>query len=172
MSQNTKEKLLEFLRENSEDRACLATLRCALKEKQKHRAWPVLARFGGVDDYSKGYDHHAKVIQTVAGLFGFYPQAGNTNNFGLSCRRLMRDDEKLSAPKDVGPVAKRFQHLLSSEREEICDRVIRFVLRMKKQDIQVSYDELFDGLLYWGDKIKVKWAGSFWNVPQMEEVTE
>ncbi|MFA5117586.1 MAG: type I-E CRISPR-associated protein Cse2/CasB [Candidatus Omnitrophota bacterium] len=170
MRGNTKERLLEFLRKNSEDRAVLANLRCALKETQKHRAWPVLARFGGIDDHTKKYDHEAKVIQTVAGLFGVYSQNDSRRDFGLSCRDLMRDDEKLSDPKDVGPVAKRFQYLLASEREEICDRVIRFVLRMKAQNIAVNYDDLFDGLLYWGDKIKTKWAGSFWNVSGLEEV--
>ncbi|MBI5359560.1 MAG: type I-E CRISPR-associated protein Cse2/CasB [Planctomycetes bacterium] len=174
MSQDTKDRLLKFLRECRErdDRATFANLRCALRDNLKHRAWPILARFGGIDDSTKDYDHYAKVVQTIAGLFAAHPKEISNVDFGLECRGLMRDDEKLYDPKDVGPVGKRFQYLLSSEREEICDRVIRFVLRMKAQDIPVNYDELFDGLLYWGDKAKAKWAGSFWNASQLEEVFE
>jgi len=82
----------------------------------------------------------------------------------------MRDDEKLADPKDVGPVARRLQYLLASEREEICDRVVRMVFRMKAQDIAVNYDELYEGLLFWGDRIRNRWAGSFWNVPELAEV--
>lgn len=152
-----------------DDRAALANLRCVLRKNLKHRAWPLLARFGGIEDELKKYDHEAKVMQTVAGLFATHPTKSEYN-FGTTCRKLMRDDEKLADPKDVGPVARRFQHLLSSEREEICDRVVRMVLRMKAQDIEVNYYELFNGLLYWGDKIKNRWAGSFWNVPELEEV--
>jgi CRISPR type I-E-associated protein CasB/Cse2 len=152
-----------------DDRAALANLRCALRKNLKHRTWPLLARFGGIEDELKEYDHNAKVVQTVAGLFATHPTKSEYN-FGTACRKLMRDDEKMADPKDVGPVARRFQHLLSSERDEICDRVVRMVHRMKAQDIDVNYYELFNGLWYWGDKIKNRWAGSFWNVPELKEV--
>jgi len=179
MSQDTKERLLKFLREHSEDRAVLANLRCALRDKLKHRAWPVLARFGGIDDHAKEYDHHAKVVQTLAGLFGSHPKEIFNEDFGSQCLKLMDEEERRryysKKPEDAkyaGPMAKRFQYLLSSEPEEICDRAIRFVLHMKAKDIPVNYDELFDGLLFWGDRIKAKWAGSFWSAPLMEEVVE
>lgn len=181
MSQNTKERLLKFLRDcrDRDDRATLANLRCALRDKLKHRAWPILARFGGIDDCTKEYDHYAKLVQTVAGLWGVHPGETFNEDFGLQCLKLMDEEERnryySKKPEDakyVGPVAKRFQYLLSSEREEICDRAIRFVLRMKAKDIPVNYDELFDGLLYWGDRIKAKWAGSFWSAQHMEEVAE
>jgi hypothetical protein len=40
---------------------------------------------------------------------------------------------------------------------------------MKAGEIPVNYYELYNGLLAWGDKIKNRWAGSFWNVPELEE---
>lgn len=166
-----KEALFVFLRQCKErdDRAALGNLRCALRKNLKHRAWPLLAHYGGIEDELKEYDHEAKVIQTIAGLFALHPTEANYD-FGIACRKLMRDDEKIADPKDIGPVARRFQHLLSSEKEEICDRVIRIVLRLKTQNIQVNYYELFNGLSYWGEKIKHRWAGSFWNVPEFEGV--
>ena len=160
-----------------DDRATLANLRCALRKNLKHRAWPLLARFGGIEDELKEYDHGAKVVQTIAGLFATYPTKSDYD-FGIACNRLMSDEERKDmydreAFKKVGPVARRFQHLLASEKEEICERVVRMVLRMKAQEISINYYELFNGLMDWenrGDKIKNRWAGSFWNVPELEEV--
>jgi CRISPR system Cascade subunit CasB len=165
-----KDALIAFLHSclERDDRAALANLRCALRKNLKHRAWPYLARFGGIEDELMEYDHEAKVVQTISGLFATHPSK-TEYDFGAACRKLMRDDEKIADPKDIGPVARRFQHLLSSEREEICDRVVRMVLRMKAQEIPVNYYELFSGLLFWGDKIKNRWAGSFWNVPELGE---
>jgi CRISPR system Cascade subunit CasB len=165
-----KDAFLSFLRKCSEtgDKATLSNLRCALRKNLKHRAWPFIGRYGGIEDELQEYDHYAKVVQTIAGLYAMNPSECN-DDFGVTCRKLMRDDENLADPKDIGPIARRFQHLLSSEKEEICDRTIRLVLRMKAQDIPVNYYELFNGLINWGDKIKNRWAGSFWNVPELEE---
>jgi CRISPR type I-E-associated protein CasB/Cse2 len=176
MSANSQnDALLSFLHgcRERDDRATLANLRCALRKNLKHRAWPLLARFGGIENEMKRYDHGAKVVQTIAGLFATYP-AEAKDDFGAACKRLIGKEEKddmhgRESFKKIGPVARRFQHLLSSEKEEICDRVIRMVLMMKAQDIPVNYHELFNGLADWGDKIKNRWAGSFWDVPELEE---
>lgn len=174
MSANSrKDALFSFLRKCRErdDRAALANLRCALRKNLKQRAWPLLARFGGIEDAFKECDHEARVVQTVAGLYATHPKETQEGCFGVTCRKLMRDNERLADPKDVGPIARRFQHLLSSERDEICGRVVRIVLRMKAQDIPVNYSELFEGLLYWGDKVKNRWAGGFWDVLELEEAS-
>lgn len=153
-----------------DDRATIANLRCALRKNLKYRAWPLLARYGGVEDEIKEYDHEAVVVQTIAGLYATYPSKFDYD-FGISCRMLMKDDEKTADPRDIGPVTRRFQHLISAERDEICSRVIRMVLLMKANNIPVNYYELCCGLLQWSDKIKNRWAGSFWNVPEMEEAS-
>lgn len=175
MTYNLKgDALLTFLREcaQRDDRAAFANLRCVLRKNLKHRAWPLLASFGGIEDEFKEYDHDAKVVQTIAGLYATHPPKGRPQgDFGSACHRLMSEDElkNLNKPKGVGPVGRRFQHLLASEPEEICERVIRFVLRLKAAEIPVNYAELHDALLFWGDKKKNRWAGSFWNVSELEE---
>jgi CRISPR type I-E-associated protein CasB/Cse2 len=153
-----------------DDRATLANLRCALRKNLKQRAWPFLARFGGIEDELKEYDHEAKVVQTIAGLFATYPTKAE-HDFGVACSKLMNDDEKIADPKDIGPIARRFQYLLSSEKEEICGRVVRMVFHMKAQNIPINYYELYNGLINWNDKIKNRWAGSFWHVPKLEEAS-
>lgn len=161
--------LLNFLRARSNDRGLLADLRCALVESKRHRAWPALAAFGGVGD-----DWKARCVQTVAGLYALHPKEAREGNFGTSCRALIGDDErlKLDESREVGPLARRFQHLLAADREEVFDRVIRLVMRAKSAEVPVNYQCLYDDLAKWQynpEIVRVQWAKQFW-VPNVEEI--
>jgi len=181
MSEKTAEKntpkkpgegLLKFLRSRQEDRGFMANLRCALVESKRHRAWPYLAKFGGI-----GEKHGNKVVQTVAGLYATHSEETHNGDYGAMCRKLLSDDErqKLNQAEGIGPVSRRFQHLLAAEGDEIFDRVVRLVLRAKAQDIPVNYEQLYKDLLDWeyhADRVRVRWAQSFWT-PEVElEVEE
>ena len=88
------------------------------------------------------------------------------------CHKLLSDDElkKLAQSDGIGPVSRRFQHLLAAEGDEIFDRVVRFVLRAKAQDIPVNYEQLYKDLLDWEyhtDWVRVRWAQGFWT-PKVE----
>lgn len=166
------ESLLKFLRSRQEDRGFMANLRCMLVESKQHRAWPYVANFGGI-----GEKHCNKVVQTVAGLYATHPEETRDGNYGAMCRKLLSDDErqKLNQIEGIGPVSRRFQHLLAAEGDEIFDRVTRLVLRAKAQDIPVNYEQLYKDLLDWeyhADWVRVRWAQSFWT-PEVElEVEE
>ena len=161
------EGLLKFLRSRQEDRGFMANLRCVLVESKRHRAWPYVANFGGI-----GEKHGNKVVQTVAGLFATQPEETQDGDFGAMCHKLLSDDElkKLAQSDGIGPVSRRFQHLLAAEGDEIFDRVVRFVLRAKAQDIPVNYEQLYKDLLDWeyhADWVRVRWAQRFWT-PKVE----
>ena len=59
-----KDALFAFLYScvERDDRAALANLRCALRRNLKHRAWPLLARFGGIEDELKEWLIHISNI--------------------------------------------------------------------------------------------------------------
>lgn len=158
--------LLNYLKKRKEDRGFMANLRCALVDTKRMRAYPYLARFGGVGEHSK-----ARVVQTIAGLYAVNPNTTNQGNIGDTCRRLCGSDEKPWDEKP-GPIAKRLQHLLAAERDEIYERVVRIVLRAKSQEIPVNYEQLENDLLYWGDKVKNQWAMSFWASEGNKEAQE
>lgn len=159
------EKLLTFLRSRQEDRGLMANLRCALVDSKRHRAWPFLARFGGIEDK---YDKHlARTVQTIAGLYASHPEETSEGDFGTVCFKLLSDDEqkKLDAADGIGPISRRFQHLLVAEDEEIFDRVVRLALRAKTENIPINYERLFDDLMAWkkrADRVRTDWARSFW----------
>lgn len=160
--------LMEFLKqlEEKDNRGIKAVLRRGLIPGQNQRTWPLLARFNGIGD---GY--REKVVQTIAGLFALHPVNREAGNFGKTCQALMNDDERTKlANGEEGPLSRRFHHLLAADGEEILDRVVRFVMRIKSHEtlIPVDYKKLRDDLLNWQthkkDKVRTEWAKGFWSV--------
>ena len=160
--------LLDFLQGHMKDRGLMADLRCALIENKRHRAWLILAPFGGI-----GEDWQARTVQTVAGLFATHPLVINDGDFGDTCRRLLSDDERqtLNEAAQVGPLSRRFQHLLAANDEEIFDRIMRLALRAKSAELPINYNRLYGDLLEWRyrpQNVRTRWAKSFW-APRVEE---
>lgn len=166
------EKMFAFLHNHREDRGAIANLRCALIESKRHRAWPLLGRIGGI-----GTDHKSRAVAAIAGYYATHPPAADEQpqgNLGDLCRKLLDNDERVKLDKadGVGPISRRFQHLLAADGEEVFDRVLRFVLRAKAEGIPINYERLYRDLLdweYYPDRVRVRWARSFW-APQTQEV--
>lgn len=157
------EALLTFLRRRKDDRGAMANLRCGLVENKRHRAWPLLAWCKGIGD-----DYRAQTIQYIAGFFATHPDDDtNMGDFGYTCRQLMDRDEldRISSAVEVGPLSRRFQHLIAADGEEIFQRVLRFILRCKAKNISVNYMQLFNDLKQWEyspETVRTRWAKSFW----------
>ena len=146
--------VLMYLRRLRNDRGAMADLRCALSPARRARAWPLLARVGGID---------RPIYETVAGLFAYHPDETHSGNIGTTCRCLAGENNSFDG---------RFRRLLSCERDEICDRLRPVILTAKAKGIPVNYEELFADLVYWGDNVKARWASDYWSAPaEMEETT-
>ena len=148
-----------------DDRGSLALLRGALSdsEEKQIRAWRVLARFGGIPQEDP---HKAEVVRTVAGLLAM-PKLSDSRsgkNFGHACLRLLGDDERKSLHKadQPGPIARRVQHLLAASRSEVCERVRQLGRRLDKEESSLDFARLSTDLMFWGHKVKARWALAFW----------
>src|SRR5262249_37265660 len=126
--------LLSYLRQLRSDRGAMADLRCALNPTRRARAWPLLARVGGID---------RAIYETVAGLFASHPDETHSGNIGSTCRQLAAENNSFDG---------RFRRLLSCDRHELGDRLRPIVLGAKAKRIPVNYEELFINWWYWGDK--------------------
>lgn len=143
-------KLLVYLRQLKKDRGALADLRCLLRPTQRHRAWPLLGRVGGIGHL---------VYEVVAGLFAYYPDDARCGNLGVTCRLLSEKHSSFEA---------RFQRFLSCDREEIRDRLAPIIFAAKAKGIHVDYEQLFIDLSYWGDRVKIEWARAFWDAEKAD----
>lgn len=155
-----------------DDRGTLALLRGALSdsEEKQMRAWRVLARFGGIPQEDP---HKAEVIRTVAGLLAM-PKLSHSSSkkpFGHACLRLLGDEERknLHKAEEPGPISRRMQHLLAASRSEVCARVRQLGRRLDKEESSLDFAQLYTDLLYWEDKVKARWALSFWGA-EAEEI--
>lgn len=127
--------LVQWLRTQRTRRGVLAQLRCGIVPGKQQRAWPLLARFDGIEG------HKGEVVRTIAALFAAHPEESVSGSMGGVCRKLRSDDERRDNEKP-GPIGMRFQHLLAAETAEVCPRVVRLILRAKAQGIPVNYEQL------------------------------
>lgn len=147
-------QLLRYLRQLQHDRGAMAELRRALTPAQRHRAWPLLARVGGIGDVR---------YEAVAGLFARHPEETHAGNLGTTCRKLSADH---------GTFEGRFRRLLACSRcDEVSDHIRPVVLAAKAKGVRVNYEQLFIDLSYWGETVKARWAAEFWGVPDAEAAT-
>ncbi len=144
-------RLLAYLRQLKNDRGAMADLRCALSATKLPRAWPLLARVGGIGNPR---------IEAVAGLFAYHPDEAHEGNLGTTCLRLKGQSESFDA---------RFRRLLACDRDEICERLRPVVLAARAKGIPVNYEELFADLCYWGDNVKARWAREYWGATEASE---
>jgi CRISPR system Cascade subunit CasB len=140
----TAARLLTYLRKLKNDRGAMAGLRCALSPSRLPRAWPLLARVGGIGNWR---------IEAVAGLFAYHPEETDKGNLGTTCRRLTPSYKSFDG---------RFRRLLSCDRDEIREWVRPVVVAAKAKGVRVNYEQLFVDLCYWGDEVRTCWAREYW----------
>jgi len=147
---------LEPLRQRSNDRGLMASLRCALVNSKKHRAWPALNRIG--------VNITNETDTLVAALFATYPEETDTGNFGTTCREIeaVRGESRGDNDK-LTPTERRFQHLLSAEwRDELFQRVTRMVFMAKSHGVRINYKQLSVDLRQWSDRTRTEWGAAYW----------
>jgi CRISPR system Cascade subunit CasB len=144
---NPGSRFLEYLRRQKNDRGAMADLRRAINPAQAHRAWPLLAPFGGIGD---------ERLETIAALFAYHPEETTFGNLGTTCRRLSGEHSTFDG---------RFRRLLACNHDDICRHIRPVILAAKAKGIAINYQQLYGDLFYWGDAVKARWAEEFWSGP-------
>jgi len=145
-------RFVAYLRQLRDNRGAMADLRCALSPTRRARAWPLLARFGGIDH---------PTYETVAGCFAYHPDETHTGNIGTTCSSLAAKFNSFDG---------RFRRLLSCDRAEIGERLRPVILAAKARGVPVNYEELFADLWFWSDRVKIRWAREYWGTPKADEI--
>lgn len=153
-----EESFLSTIRSRQDDRGLMAELRALLNPNLRMRGWSAMASVGRLGD---------KPMETVAGLFAFYPQAYQAEqerSFGISCRALAAARRKKENAEQESPLDVRFRRLLSCEhRDDVCRLLPEFVRGMKAEGISLDYDTLYRHVRFWSDRVKEQWAMDYWS---------
>ena len=158
-----KDKLMSFLRRQKENRGAMASLRCLLNDEQRFRGWQLIASINGIGNAA---------VETVAGLYAMHPEESSDAdyNFGDACRALAMDRKTMEV-NDESPFDRRFRRLLSCDtREELRSHLVDIVRGMKSANIVVNYAGLYQDMVWWGNKVRERWAIHYWSNRKVETV--
>lgn len=159
-----EELFLARVRNRADDRGLMAELRSLLNPNLRMRGWSAMATIGRLGD---------KPMETLAGLFAFYPQSYQEEksfSFGVSCRILAEKRRKKGTADHESPLDVRFRRLLACEqREDVCRLLPEFVRGMKVEGIPVDYDTLYRDVRFWNDRVRERWAIDYWSSKEKEE---
>ena len=77
--------LVQWLRTQKERRGVLAQLRCAIVPGKQQRAWPLLARFDGIEG------HKGEVVRTIAALYAAHSdESTRITSYNVCYTKLLR----------------------------------------------------------------------------------
>lgn len=159
-----EESFLAKIRSRQDDRGLMAELRALLNPNLRMRGWRAMAAIGELGN---------KPMETLAGLFAFYPQefqAESSFSFGVSCHILAEKRRKQETTDHESPLDVRFRRLLACEqREDVCRLLPEFVRGMKVEGIPVDYDTLYRDVRFWNDRVRERWAIDYWRSKEKEE---
>jgi len=148
----TASSFIKYLGQYSNDRGALASLRGALSETRRHRAWPLLGSFPDAIGDEK--------YEFVAALWAADPtNAAPDHNLGATLHTLAAEHNSFEA---------RFKRVLTADREEAPRLVAPLVRAAQAKGVAVHYARLLSDLICWGDAVKVEWAKAFWGAGELE----
>jgi len=142
------------LKNDSHSRAVLAKLRRGLGKKEGS---PEMYRYVvPFLDPEKQRDFDAERHFLVASLFAMHPKPTR----GVSMGKIFRVMAENSAS-----VEKRFEHLLSVDREDLDGHLRQAVSLAKSKGVSIDFHQLFSDVKDWdrsGKPVQLRWARDFW----------
>jgi CRISPR system Cascade subunit CasB len=152
-------RFLYYLKAQSEDRGMMADLRHGFSPGTEYRAWPHIAAWC---DLTHPREKVAWV--TIGAAFASLKgDQSNAGNLGATLRRIALDGAS-GSPQDVlKSFDARFRRLLTcSDTKEVCERLPGIVRAAERKGIGVNLEELYCDLVYWHERVKLRWASAYW----------
>lgn len=148
---------ISYLRQSyGNDRGARAALRGALSESRRHRAWPLLGSF-------LNEEHNLRTYEIAAALWADADREAKGVDLGTAMRKLAGDLSSFEG---------RFKRLLACSRAEVADQSAGIVRALHARGVGLDYTLLLSDFLWWGDRVKVRWAQHFWGVEAGAEVPQ
>ncbi len=148
--------LLDYLQSRREDRGVMADLRHGLSPTTEYRAWPHIAMWCDL-----GKNRSRRIMLTVSAAFAIHGRSVPGSNLGSVLRDIATGDGR--GEKGLATFDARFRRFLScSTAEEVCDHLPGVIRAAERKGVALDLARLYADLTYWGERIKVNWARSYW----------
>lgn len=150
------ENFLAELEKHKEDRGMMADLRRGFSETTENRAWPYVARWCDLTN-----DRQRIIYQTVAAAYAYHPVVSEKGNMGHVFHDLAGGEGR--GEEGLRTFDGRFRRFLACDSvQEVCQHLPGVIRAVAQKKIPVNYSRLFNDLWYWGERVKVNWAGAYW----------
>ena len=148
-----------------EDRGLMADLRRGFSSATADRAWPYLARWCDLT-----HDRQRVIYQTVAAGFATNPETTTEGNMGDTMRALATG--KVPGEDGLKTFEARFRRFLSCDTiSDVSQRLPTVIRATQARGIPINHRRLLEDLHYWGDRVKIRWAGAYWGSARGESNT-
>lgn len=151
---------IDFLVNNREDRAMMASLRRGLAQPKSAEVSRVVQCWLSEDSPRWLEDAY----YSIAPLFGLHhDDVANKGNMGSHFRDLCADPN--DPPRNV---ERRFMQLLASDTNDLDDLLRQAVSLLKSKDVAVNWQRLLNDVGWWKqsadsrDKVRLEWSRKFW----------
>lgn len=105
-----------------------------------------------------------KSFYLLAALFAAHPMSTKQGNLGNHLARARSDNNE-------DALERRFTALLSAHPDDLPNYLRQTISLLKSEEVPVNWDQLLKDLQWWshpeyGDRIRKRWATSFWGYRQ------
>lgn len=146
------------------DTAMGARLRRADNPATEYMAWEYLVRLGLTLEEAKSRRAFAVVAAALA-----REKPAKDGEWGIA--RCLAQSEEQPQGDAASPSSIRFRRLLACDSQEEACRVLRPIIRLVASRLpgRLSYEKLLQDLLYFGPRVKERWAQEYYARPEKKE---
>jgi CRISPR type I-E-associated protein CasB/Cse2 len=153
-------QLLKYLEKHREDRGMMADLRQGFSEATANRSWPYVANWCDLAN-----DRWRIIYQTVMAAYAHHPQVAEKANIGHVLRRIAMGDGR--GQEGLSTFDGRFRRIITCDSaQEVCQQLRGVIRAAIQKSIRIDYVQLFTDLCYWGPRVKMRWASTYWGTAE------
>lgn len=157
------ERFLAHLGTQTGDRGVMADLRHGLSRATEYRAWPHVAPWCKLDN-----ERDRRIWLIVAAGFAIHQRSAQTGNMGTVLRSLATSGGR--GAEGLSTFDARFRRFLScASSAEACDHLGGVLRAAERSGVMVNFSQLYLDLIYWGERVKVRWATEYWGAPSGDD---
>ena len=149
-------RIIGALEARREDRGYVAELRRGLSADTDHRAWKHIAPWCDLTN-----DRQRHICTTVMAGYASHQDHKTAGNMGETLRQIATGGQGQGGLESFEARLRRI--LTCRSAQEACVLVAPLIRAAANKGVPIDFVQLYTDLTFWGDRVKVRWASSYWS---------